>query len=477
MVTASATCSATAALVSALSVAAKATLTATLSSTTTQRASRSAVFSSAAVLVTSVANNYVSQAGIEVLLLINSSAIVSQTGVEAVTVPIPTAIVSQTGVEVLISNTKFIRTIPASVVVRGSRFIPSSGKFKSTSSRSIPGSGRFIAGNRIVPATARFRARLSRSLIARAKIGSIDRFIPASAAIKKRTGQPIPAIAEIGYRRYIPSHVALLGKPTRFIPAYARFRVPGMIPATASFWNTNPLVIGSDEQTKVMSRASRLVGGSIGTRFQGSVTSANNAPNPVNWDQPYPIYNDTFWPRAITQPGTLVPWPTHDPRAKDMDFNWAWPNDTGDFAPAGFGITTLTTDPSFGIDMYRRTFGVPFDARIAGAISGKVIIGVQFSPFDVEIYTARLNGRDLPFLLWEFTEGQVFPINLFGLLFGSSVRVAEWAIPPGFILPGNNVLAIEVETELTFGLFARNAAFLMTLNYIPKGMGLPQVIG
>lgn len=454
-----------------------ATCSAAASLTTTQRASRSATFSAINSLVTSVATNYVSQAGVEVLLLINPNAIVSQTGVEVLTVQTPAALVTQTGVEILISNTKFIRTIPASVAVRGSRVIPGTIAVRRTSSQFIPGSGRFIAGNRVVPSTARFRSRLSRSIIARAKIGSIDRFIPASVVTRKRTGQVIPASAEIGFRRYIPSTVALLGKPTRFIPAYARLRTMGFIPATASLWNTNPLIVRSDEQTKVMSRASRVVGGSIGTRFNGTVTSANNAPSPVNWDQPYPLYNDSFWITPVTKVGTFVPYPIFDPNAKNMDFDWGWPNSTGDFAQGRSGVTTLTGDPSFGIDMYRRTFGLPNDPRIVSATSGKIIIGIEFSPFDVEVYTIRINGFDLPFLKWEFTEGQIEPINLFGLLFGSAQRVAEWTVPSSVLRPGNNTIAIQVETELTFGLFGRNCAFKMILNYIPKTLGLPQVIG
>ena len=461
-------------------------------------------------LVTSVGNARVTQAGLDVLIQVNPGAIITQAGLETIFAANPNAIITQAGLETVMLVTdsnaiitqagleivfpsriraipciaaltlRFSRSIPAqaafstktqrsipatsSLSQAKNRPIPASACFKNVSTRSVPAHARLGANvfSRSIPAHARFSGKLSRSVPGHARIGSTDRTLPAHAAFLNTGVRGVPAFAEIGYRRNILAHAVFSGTPRRTVPAFAVFRTVGRIPARASFWQNVPSFdIWSDTQAKTISTASKLLGGSV-SHYQGWPQSSEGAP-PLNWDQPYPIYDDTFWQVPVTLPDYFVPFPAVDPRVLRMDFNWFWPNPTGDYAEndGAFG-TYPTCDPWNDIVLFRRTFGLPNDQNIVNAISGSVVAAGEGTLISRVMYV-KLNGIDLPFDHYQISN----PALVSGV----------WNIPSAALRPGNNVFAFAISSFISVTTQARSGQFLLTFNYHPPGVGLPQITG
>lgn len=345
----------------------------------------------------------------------------------------------------------------------GLRFVPMSVDIRQTYTRTVPMHARFggvTTSTRTVPLHGRFFGRAQRTIPI--QVSFTEHQVPVNAAFLGTTGRSVPMFGEIGYRRYVPLFAAFEGFPARGVPIFLQTRTTGHVPLIGSFWAPVPTwKIVSDRLCKVMSLASHLVGGHLGSYLGFPI--AINAPRPLGWDTP--AYDDTFWPSGIVanEFAFSVPFPHPDASVVPLDFDWQWPNPTGDYAQnsSSFG-GGATIDPWTDIVLVRRKFGLPKSQKVVNATSGTMVAGT-FAPYFILFLTATINGQNLPFKSQQ--------LNNFGGV------VTEWSVPSSVLLPGTNVVAISFSSFYSFSAPGRNGGFQLNLIYRPPGQGMPQIIG
>src|SRR5579859_626317 len=220
-----------------------------------------------------IANGRITQSGLEVVIRASPNARVTHNGLEVVVKTNPQARFTQDGLEVITRGTPKARLTQMGLEVVA-----------------IPG------GLRTVPVIGVFVAN--------------GRWIPTKGILIGGGGRAIQLQAYFGPSRPIPIYGRFSGVAARRVPIWAEFHQPGLVPITASFWkpqapggtwsfqsNSNSLSFLSDGTvSKVMSLGSHLIGGGIHSYLGFPEITA--APLPAGWEQPYPTYDDTFWPRG-----------------------------------------------------------------------------------------------------------------------------------------------------------------------------------
>lgn len=397
-------------------------------------------------LVGSSPHARVTQVSVETLAAGNPHARVSQIAVEGLVFQNPTGFITQAGVELTAQSTSSARITQFGLDTVS----------QTTSSARITQFGLELLSNpriRLIPSVAKFLFTNSsgRSIPSDAIFTDSYKHIPSSASFAAVEFRPIFAYAELGLNRRIPSFGVFLGTRARGIAAFARFKNPGNIPCYASFWKPlHTYNINSDDLTKVYSLATKAMGGSLSS-FAGFASAINAAP-PLGWQ--LTTYDDSFWPFGLEANGLPIPLPIGDPAVKAFDFNWGWPNPTGDYSPTG--------DPLNDQVMMRKSFGLPTDPRIAQYTVGQLTTSAT-GIFNTNIYVTQINGNNL-----EFVENVSHP--------GGGLEQV-WNIPPGVLVPGDNVIVMLYSTFIGGSVGARAGSFRLVLTYTPPTTGLSQIIG